>query len=272
MAAAGTPAPSRQALTRGRCSRIKVACSRLPNTAGEAHRVWPPYDCSAQRRIGSPLLLFRLLLASLLVALSIAFLRYGSDEQPPTDVQAEAAVVFTGDHGRIDAGIDLLRRGVVRRLLISGANPNAGLWEGAFVRQFGQGRPDLARWLDCCIDLGVLAETTLQNAAETRCWVERHAIAGDVILITSALHMPRAHAALARHLPRYSVITWPVPDEPTGDRLRRKTLEFLKGSLTSLALRAPRTWTAAWYGPFAHGCPPQRLQGFGSSGHSITTE
>lgn len=46
-----------------------------------------------------------------------------------TDIQADCGVVLTGGAGRIREGIDLLSQGQIRKLIISGVNPQTRLHE-----------------------------------------------------------------------------------------------------------------------------------------------
>jgi hypothetical protein len=163
---------------------------------------------------------------------------------------------------RIDAALDLLADGVGERLLISGANPNAGLWPGRFEAQFGPRHPGLRRWLACCIDFGALAETTLQNALETRCWAAQRPPNQALVLITSATHMGRAQAALGRVMPEAEIIPWPVAEPPqadAGEAWRAWWREFGKHLATQIVLQVPgaeRAFGRSVLGAYADGCPP----------------
>jgi hypothetical protein len=82
--------------------------------------------------------------------------------------------VFTGADERVRVGLELLKAGLVKRLYISGFNPNAGIWSlNHFEKKFGNGEDDMRPLLKCCIQFGALADTTFQNAVETRCWKTR---------------------------------------------------------------------------------------------------
>ncbi|HMQ58935.1 MAG TPA: YdcF family protein, partial [Rhizobiaceae bacterium] len=72
-------------------------------------------------------------LASVTVAaiFAIGFLSFASDvsamRQPAAAPKADAIIVLTGGHARIDAAVDLLAAGNARRLLISGVHPDTSL-------------------------------------------------------------------------------------------------------------------------------------------------
>jgi uncharacterized SAM-binding protein YcdF (DUF218 family) len=99
--------------------------------------------------------------------------------------------------------MSLLNQGVARRLLISGVNPTvtrpelAALWPGD---------PDL---FDCCVDLGLEAQTTDGNAAELGDWTRAHGFT-SLILVTSDFHMPRALLLARDRLPGVEITPYPV--------------------------------------------------------------
>src|SRR5690606_15928842 len=104
---------------------------------------------------------------------------------PRDQPAADAIIVLTGGQSRLDAGIDLLKSGKGRRLLISGVNPAAN-------------RDDLRaatggdrRLFSCCVDIDHAALDTIGNAEESAKWVEDHRY-GSIILVTNNYHMPRS--------------------------------------------------------------------------------
>ncbi len=172
---------------------------------------------------------------------------------------AYAAVVFTGQFERVDAGLRLLNAKDIPRLYISGVNGGAGINPATLVKQFSARNPeipDLGRLVECCVEWGELADNTFQNARDTRCWVERRGITGPLLLIASEQHMARAMAALTGTLPGFRIIPYPVRDTTpilVGEARVRAYIEFLA---TLVAVRLP-LWGKALqiYGPFAQGCP-----------------
>jgi uncharacterized SAM-binding protein YcdF (DUF218 family) len=169
------------------------------------------------------------------------------------------AVVFTGADERIEASLELLANGATDRLFISGANPNAGIRPKRFFLQFGPRHPKLREMLDCCIEFGPHADTTLQNALETRCWLERHELAGSIVLVTSADHMPRAYTALRGFVSDRELIPFPVPHETkhSPEALRSKRHEYIKYVVTLFLIQMPEPLLSSLglYGHFANGCP-----------------
>ena len=75
--------------------------------------------------------------------------------------------MFTGADERVGVGLEVLQAGVVTRLYISGANPNAGIWRNDFEKKFGNADGNMRSLLKCCIQFGALADSTFQNALET---------------------------------------------------------------------------------------------------------
>ena len=198
---------------------------------------------------------------ALLALVIVGFGAFNSVGAPPaaTVRSAYAAVVFTGQFERVDAGLRLLDAKDIPRLYVSGVNAGAGINPANFVNQFSARNPeipDLKRLIQCCVEWGELADNTFQNARDTRCWVDRRGVTGPVLLITSEQHMARALAALSGTLPSFRIIPYPVRDTTpplVGERRMKAYIEFLA---TLVAVRLPLWGTALQiYGPFAQGCP-----------------
>lgn len=132
--------------------------------------------------------------------------------------KADGVVVFTGRNGeRVTAAMTLLSDGAGRRLLISGVNPSVT-------------RPDLAElWpgdpalFDCCVDLGLQAQTTTGNATELDAWARANGFS-SLILVTSEFHMPRALVEAEERLPDISITPFPVASGLIGPDGRPATV------------------------------------------------
>ena len=99
---------------------------------------------------------------------------------------ADCAVVLTGGAGRVREGFDLLANQNVKKLIISGVNPNSRLREIMPVWSFyGNLKED-------DVVLERRSETTYGNAQQSLSIVEALRCR-DVILVTSRLHMHRAY-------------------------------------------------------------------------------
>jgi uncharacterized SAM-binding protein YcdF (DUF218 family) len=195
-----------------------------------------------------------------LVGAAVGYVSFDSFSIPSLDRirHVSAAVVFTGQFERVDAGLRLADAGAVPRLYISGVNGNAGIDPDHFVVQFSLRNPDIAdlqRLIACCVEWGERADNTFQNAQDTKCWVNRRGLTGPLLLITSRRTLARAMAALSGALPDRVIVPYPVEDGlPTVGRTRMRT--YLKYLVTIVAARLPLIVGAQRvYGPFAEGCP-----------------
>ena len=190
----------------------------------------------------------------------VGYVSFDSFSVPSLDRirQVSAAVVFTGQFDRVDVGLRLADAGAVPRLYISGVNGNAGMDPPHFVEQFSLRNPDIAdlrRLVACCAEWGKRANNTFQNAEDTKCWVDRRALTGPLLLITSRQAMARAMTALSGALPDRGIVPYPVEDgPPTSGRTRVRA--YLKYLVTIVAARLPLTVGGQRvYGPFVDGCP-----------------
>ena len=146
-------------------------------------------------RIG--LLIVLAVVVLLLSALLLDFVDRSRAHDMPADLPG-TVIVFTGQFDRIHLGLDLLAAGRVQRLFITGVNPKAGLLVPRFADQFAL-TPGQADWLATGrITLAPDANSTLENALEAACWMERQPSIDAVALITSRWHMARASLALQR--------------------------------------------------------------------------
>lgn len=126
--------------------------------------------------------------ALLLLAYALGFILFAFTLGKPAKASApstDAAIVLTGGSGRIEHGIEVLRQGKARRLLVAGADPS--VTKADIARRLGGSR----RLLRCCVDLGSESVDTRSNAEEAARWIKRHDFS-SVRLITSDWHMHRA--------------------------------------------------------------------------------
>jgi uncharacterized SAM-binding protein YcdF (DUF218 family) len=203
----------------------------------------------------------RIGVAVVLTALAIGFLGFAGYDKPKDLTRIETAIVFTGADERVRVGLELLKARLVKRLYISGANPNAGIWLNDFEQKFGNADGNMRPLLKCCIKFGALADNTFQNALETRCWLENQGLRGPILLITSTRHMARARAALGHLLPLVEITPYPVPEEEdrvnTSERLRQRTIDYIKYLATVALMELPSSVIPpAIFGRFYNGCPP----------------
>lgn len=115
------------------------------------------------------------------------------------DMTTDGVAVLTGGPKRLARGGEVLRQGLAERLLVSGVNPKATPED---IRRELRLQPDLFR---CCVDLGFMAATTHDNAAEVAEWVARHHLR-SVRIVTAGYHMLRARREIIARLPSDVVI------------------------------------------------------------------
>jgi uncharacterized SAM-binding protein YcdF (DUF218 family) len=129
---------------------------------------------------------------------------------PATEValnrNADGIVVLTGGASRISDAIELLANGHGKRLLISGVHRTTSAAEIARIN------PRYEGLVACCVDLDHSAINTIGNAIETRRWAKERRFA-SLIVVTSAYHMPRTMAELARQMPDIALVPFPVVTE-----------------------------------------------------------
>jgi uncharacterized SAM-binding protein YcdF (DUF218 family) len=161
-----------------------------------------------RRRAG----VLRLLAVLVLIALSafaggfLVFADHVANARAPNQPHADGIVALTGGADRIEDAAALLGRGSASRLLISGVHERTT--GGALAER----SPQLARLMGCCVDLGREALDTRGNAEETGDWVRRRGYE-SLIVVTSAYHMPRSLAEIAREIPEVKLVPYPVnPD------------------------------------------------------------
>ncbi len=141
--------------------------------------------------------------------------------QPP-----QPGVVFTGQFSRVHAGLDLLERGQIAPLLISGVNQGAGIPVAGFADQF-----QLSPTLRVAIAAGALvlatdANNTIENVRETRYWLTTLSTTQPIVLITNQFHMPRASLALEQALGDRQVLRYCVAESVV--RYEAVAVEFWK--------------------------------------------
>jgi uncharacterized SAM-binding protein YcdF (DUF218 family) len=133
----------------------------------------------------------------------VLFARSVASYAPGYNQRGDAIVVLTGGDLRVAEGAKLLREGRGARLLISGVNRQTGPEDLKRV----SGLPD--RLFSCCVDIDYEANTTSDNADETKAWAEARGLK-RLIVVTSSYHMPRSLTELRRALPDVRLVPHPV--------------------------------------------------------------
>lgn len=117
---------------------------------------------------------------------------FGSDNEAPP--QADAIIVLTGGNGRLNAGLDLLHKGIAPIMFISGVNTDTDKND---IYKSWKNKTDPS---PCCIELGYEARDTAGNAVEVQSWVRANNMR-HFVLVTSRYHMSRAYLEIKRSLP-----------------------------------------------------------------------
>lgn len=120
--------------------------------------------------------------------------------QPAPIAKTDAVVVLTGGANRIDRGLEILKSGKSKKMLISGVDRDVKPPELA-AQYLGS-----AKYFNCCIDLGFQSVDTRSNALETARWVARNKVK-TLRLVTHDWHMRRARFELDRALPANIEVT-----------------------------------------------------------------
>jgi uncharacterized SAM-binding protein YcdF (DUF218 family) len=170
-----------------------------PFPAAAAPDAAPPAGRTRRRR--GPALAALVLL--LLVGGFAAFVRAAVEAAPAPGGETDAIVVLTGGSERVATGFRLLAEGRARRLLISGAHPEAGLAEIAAAAGHDPA-PFAGR-----VTVGHAAASTRGNAAEVAAWARAEEIR-TLRIVTAGYHMPRAMLELRRAMPARTLVPHPV--------------------------------------------------------------
>lgn len=192
-----------------------------------------------RRRLGGRVVAITLPILVLMVAAASLVTDY-ERRQRPTLVVGQwpaQAVVFTGQFNRVDYALNLLERGAIDRLFVSGVNPGAGLTPERFAQQFALSDTLRAALANGHLVLGTRAKNTLENADETLCWLRSTGASGPILLVTSQRHMARASLALEAATGR-PVWRYVVP----GDAARAATADFHDPEFQKYLA----TWPLAW--------------------------
>lgn len=135
------------------------------------------------------------IIASLFSLWAIGFVAFALTLPGPAGPErTDAIVVPTGGKGRIDRGLEVLRAGEARQLLVTGVDRNVKPAE--FAAEYAVED----RLMKCCITLGQAAEDTKGNAVETADWMAQREYK-SLRLVTTNWHMRRASLELAASLP-----------------------------------------------------------------------
>ena len=151
-------------------------------------------------------IVFLLVVASLAIgaiAQFVVFAHQVATAKIPDTANADAIVVLTGGHARVNEAVRLLEEGRANRLLISGVHPGTTREQLAAVTSSSMPLEKSS------VDLDRVALNTAGNAIETALWAQKNGFK-SLLVVTSAYHLPRARVELSEALPDVSLIAYPV--------------------------------------------------------------
>jgi uncharacterized SAM-binding protein YcdF (DUF218 family) len=140
------------------------------------------------------------------------------------DQTADCGVVLTGGPQRIREGFDLLIRGSIQKLIISGVNPQAEL------RDIFPLWPYHGNLKEADVILEKFSQTTYGNAQQSLALVEALRCR-DVVLVTGRLHMYRALSTFKAEFPPAISIS---PRTVVAGSLEPETGELVLETLKSM--------------------------------------
>lgn len=119
------------------------------------------------------------------------------------EVTTDAIVALTGGSMRVAAAVELLKQNKAEKLFISGVNEKVD-WIA-----LAETIHELPEELGDRITLGHVACNTLENALETKEWLERNGFK-SVRLVTASYHMPRSLSEFRGVLNGVDIVPNPV--------------------------------------------------------------
>ena len=141
--------------------------------------------------------------------------------QPHAGGKTDGVIVLTGAEGRVARGLEALRKGWARSLLVSGVDREVKPRE--FVAVYHIAPAQMA----CCVTLGFESVDTRSNAREAARWIANNKFR-SVRLVTTDWHMRRAAFELDLMKPKgVKVIRDAVASQPSLETLFTKYHKLL---------------------------------------------
>lgn len=125
--------------------------------------------------------------------------------QKPADetLKTDAIVALTGGTERLSTAVDLLKRGLAEKLLISGVDRKVDRLN------LSQAIDELPPELNDKIELGHIARNTTENALESLAWMKKNGFT-SLRLVTASYHMPRSYSEFKNIMPDFTILPHPV--------------------------------------------------------------
>jgi uncharacterized SAM-binding protein YcdF (DUF218 family) len=139
--------------------------------------------------------MLRRITSSILIIWALGFVWFAiALPRPASREQTDAVVVPTGGEGRIDRGLEVVRQGWAKKILVSGVDREVKPHEFAVHYRV---EPAL---MACCVTLDFASVDTRSNATESARWIAANKIR-SIRLVTTDWHMRRAAYELAKAAP-----------------------------------------------------------------------
>lgn len=160
----------------------------------------------------------------------VLFLAQVQLQRVPATLKADGIVVLTGGEGRVAEGLKLLADMKGTAMLISGVHPEATKDSITKAQNITDARQQSL--LQCCVDLGYTAGSTVGNAEEAATWARTKKLA-SLIVVTAAYHIPRSRLEFVQALPNVKLVYYPlarenVPLDVGGVKWWRAPVEFVQ--------------------------------------------
>jgi uncharacterized SAM-binding protein YcdF (DUF218 family) len=177
--------------------------------------------------------LIRRMLSLVLLVWLLGFLWFALALPRPADnTHTDGVIALTGAQGRIARGLDVLRGGQSRRMLVSGVDSE--VTPAQFAGEYAVSPALYA----CCLTLGYESFDTTSNAHEAAAWIARYQIR-SVRLVTTDWHMRRAAFDLRTAGPKgLMIVEDAVPSRPS---MKVLFLEYNKFVVRVMA------WLVGWH-------------------------
>ena len=146
-------------------------------------------------------------------------------------------IVLTGGPNRIEKGYELLEKNYGKKLFISGVNP---IVKETDLKNIINPNNILSKNLlfSCCVFYEKKSYDTKTNAIESLKWLNKNNYK-EILLVTSAEHMPRSLFEFKKNAPNIEIQTWVVRNKPTKFLIDLKNkkqifIEYVKLILTRI--------------------------------------
>jgi uncharacterized SAM-binding protein YcdF (DUF218 family) len=151
----------------------------------------------------------RRLASFLVIAWALGFVWFAAIlPQPIGAGRSDAAIVLTGGEGRIPRALEVLGKGWVRRVMVSGVDSEVR--PGEFAAEYAVA----PRTMRCCVSIEQVSVDTRSNAREAASWIAANKVR-SVRLVTSDWHMRRAAWELGQAAPGVEIARDAVRTRPS---------------------------------------------------------